>query len=70
MDDAWVNARIEIVVPLDVPVSANKWVKQEAVGRVMDEYIEALPEGLAEHVVSGSWEDFDPSASPSQRSGE
>lgn len=56
--DRWVNAVIEITVPMDdVPVSASNWRKSDAVAVVMDRVLEALPDDLAQHVASGHWED-------------
>ena len=32
----WVNAVVEVVIPLDVPVDADHFTKQEAVSAAMD----------------------------------
>jgi hypothetical protein len=36
MGDRWVNAVIEIRIPLDVPVDASREEKLDAVGQAMD----------------------------------
>jgi hypothetical protein len=56
--DHWVNANITIQIPLDVPVTASRWEKQEAVGAAMDRLIDALPAELQEFVAAGRWEDM------------
>lgn len=55
----WVNAVIEVVVPLDdVAVDAPKWAKQEAAGLVAERIAELLPDDMSEFVLAGRWEDM------------
>lgn len=50
--ERWVNAKIEVLIPLDVPVDADPYVKQEAVSAAIETL--SLPRNA---VARGEWED-------------
>ena len=53
MPDRWVNAVVEIVVPLDVPVDASPEDKGEALAAFMERVFEHAGD---DWVASGRWE--------------
>lgn len=61
--ERWVNAEVNLTVPLGVPVEADPADKQDAVADVMDQVARALGAPLSEHVTSGRWVDM-PQPSP------
>lgn len=60
-DEPWVNAIIEIAVPLDgVSVDDERGVKQDAVGELHAELADVLPDSFAQCVSASHWEDVRP----------
>lgn len=60
-DEPWVNAIIEITVPLDgVSVDDERGVKQDAVGELHAELADVLPDSFAQCVSASHWEDVAP----------
>jgi len=60
-DEPWVNAIIEITVPLDgVSVDDERGVKLDAVGELHAELADVLPDSFAQCVSSSHWEDVRP----------
>lgn len=55
--DRWVNGFIELVVPLEVSVDADRSAKSDALTKLMDDVTDRLGEPFAGHALAGRWED-------------
>jgi hypothetical protein len=56
--ETWVNAVVELTVPLDsVTPASSAAEKQEAVAKVLSRVIESVPEGLGQFIGSAHWEE-------------